>query len=126
MNYIHQLKFTEEVVTSTHTEEDGTIVEMSFTKDSKQVAEEVLRSVNSSLIRTIAHVGTITKPAVYDPEGNEVSPAEVIEGYHVDVLAKEPIPELIPYCLETKPNTPVHGYGWAKPDFIIVTKTFNQ
>lgn len=62
---------------------------------------------------TIVEIGTIIKPATFDEEGNEVTPATVIEGWHVDVLAKEIIEELREYCLEKAPNHPVHGYGWG-------------
>ena len=47
---------------------------------------------------------------------------EVVEGYHVDILAHEMIEELKPYCLEKAPENPIHGTGWAENDFIMVTK----
>ena len=71
---------------------------------------------------TIVEVGTITKPATFDEEGNELTPATVIEGWHVDVLSNEIIEELREYCLEKAPNHPVHGYGWADRPAMLVLR----
>lgn len=58
-----------------------------------------------------------------DEEGQELTPAQVVEGYHVDVLAKSLIQELKDYVPEIPSTTPVHGNGWAMGDkFVIVTK----
>ena len=72
-------------------------------------------------VEGIVVIGTITKPAIIE-DGEVVKEAETIEGWHVDVLAHEYIPELVPYCLDHMPAQPVHGDGWAGSDYILVTK----
>lgn len=73
-------------------------------------------------VETIVTIGTIQKPATLDEQGNELEPATVIDGWHVDVLAHTLIAELEPYCLDHAPEKPVHGYGWGGDDYFLVTK----
>ena len=106
MNYIHKLKF------NTILNEDG-----------REITQEFITDLLAKFdIKTIVHIGTITKPATFDEEGNELTPATVIEGWHVDVLSNEIIEELREYCLEKAPNNPVHGYGWADRPASLVLK----
>ena len=58
---------------------------------------------------TIVEVGTITKPATFDEEGKEITPEQIVEGWHVDVLSNEIIDELREYCLDHLPNHCQHG-----------------
>ncbi len=100
MNYIHKLKFTDES------------------------AFDAI-DLTSYKVETIIKIGTITKPATFDDEGIELTPATVIEGYHVDINAFEEIAELKPYCLEKAPSNPAHGYDWASRPFTLVLKGDN-
>ncbi len=100
MNYIHKLKFTNESAFNA--------IDL---KDYK--------------IESIFKVGTITKPATFDEEGIQLTPATTIEGYHVDINAFEEITVLKPYCLDAPPNNPAHGYDWASRPFTLVLKTEN-
>ena len=86
MNYLHVLKFT-----------------------SKTKANSVLTDEIRSKSETIVEIGTIVKDAVLDEEGKEITPEQVVEGWHVDVLSKEIIDELREYCLDHLPNHCSHG-----------------
>ena len=98
MNYIHKLKF-------------NTIINK---EDDRDITQEFITDLFSKFdIKTIVHIGIIIKPATFDEEGNELTPEQVIEGWHVDVLSNEIIEELREYCLEKAPNHPIHGYGWG-------------
>ena len=99
MNYIHKLKL-----------------------DNLEQFDSILPLLEDKQVETIVYIGVITKPAQLDEQGNEIAPMEVVEGYHVDILAHEMIEELKPYCLEKAPENPIHGNGWAENDFIMVTK----
>lgn len=90
MNYIHKLKFTD-------------------ADEAAQVLTEEIRQRCMTITDQLHPV----KPATYDDEGNELTPAIAIEGYHIDILATEAIEELKPYCLDKVPDHPVHGHGWA-------------
>ena len=93
MNYIHKLKF------NTILNEDG-----------REITQEFITDLLAKfVIKTIVHIGTIKKAATYDEEGNELTPEITIEGWHVDVLAKEIIEELREYCLDHLPNHCQHG-----------------
>lgn len=108
MNYLYKLKFT--------TEAELDAIVLTTNEEGEQV-----RKFDS--IETIVRIGTITKPATFDEEGNELTPAEVVDGWHADILAHELISELQPYCLDSAPSSPVHGYGFAQNDYVLVTKT---
>jgi hypothetical protein len=49
----------------------------------------------------------IDQPAVYDENENIISEATYIEGYHVDVMTREPIN----FQNEITPQNPVHKFG---------------
>lgn len=59
------------------------------------------------MIHVIGNI--IDTPAEFDEEGNEVTPATYLPGYHVD--ASYPVPELEPYLLDPQPVTPVHTFA---------------
>ena len=108
MNYIHKLKLQNaaawqalQVVT---------------------IDEQEQQAAWLSKTMTIVEVGTITKPATFDEECKEITPEQIVEGWHVDVLSNEIIDELREYCLEKAPNNPVHGYGWADKPAVLVLK----
>ena len=71
---------------------------------------------------TIVEVGTITKPATFDENGNQLTLETIVEGWHVDILANSIIEELRQYCLDHAPANPQHGYDWADRPAILVLK----
>lgn len=101
MNYIYKLKF-----------------------QNQQEAEAFLSKELDYMasVETIVTIGIIYSQEVIDNEGIEITPAEPVDGWHVDVLAHEMIAELKPYCLDHIPSSPVHGYGWAGDNYEIVLK----
>lgn len=103
MNYIYKCKFTSQIEAHTVLNQEGNPGWL----DS---------------LETIVEIGTIVKPAEFDEEGNQIATSQVLEGWHVDILAHDLIDELRPYCLDHAPNNPVHGYGWAGDEFILVLK----
>ena len=114
MNYIYKLVFEDKieadsVLRPNQINEDGEII---------GITPEWMQSVE-----TIVEIGVITKPATYDEDGNELTSAQVINGWHVDILAHSLIDELKEYVPEVPPTNPVHGLDWAMGEkFIIVTK----
>lgn len=68
-------------------------------------------NVSESII-TIVEIGLIT-------EVNSIDENPVfVDGWHVDILAWSIIESLNPYLIIT--DNPIHGYGWAEPDYEIV------
>lgn len=105
MNYIYKLKF-------------NTIINK---EDDRDITQEFITDLFSKFdIKTIVHIGIIIKPATFDEEGNELTHATVVEGYHVDVNAFELIEELRAYCLDHAPVSPTHGDGWASRPYVLV------
>ena len=101
-NFIYKLKF------SNNTQADAVLNQEMFA---------------SWQVETVVVIGTITKSATVDEQGNELEPATVIEGWHVDVLAHTLIQELKDFVPSTPPSNPVHGYGWVEGQkFVVVTK----
>lgn len=90
MNYIHKLKFI-----------------------GKDQSDSILTDEIRAKCFTIVEIGPITKPATFDENGNQLTPETIVEGWHVDVLAKDIIEELRPYCLDHAPANPQHGYSWG-------------
>ena len=67
--------------------------------NSKEQAQTKIADLEEGHQHTIVELGHITtSPAVYDEEGNEVSPAIYSDKYHVDVLWQ---------------GIDSHPYGWA-------------
>ena len=100
MNYIHKLKFL-----------------------NAEQAAEVLTDEIRARCMTITDQLHPVKPATFDEQGNELTAAEPIEGYHIDVLATSIIKELRQYCLDAAPSHPVHGNGWAGDGARLVLKS---
>ena len=48
-------------------------------------------------------IGPLIVPATYDAEGNELTPAKTLPGYHVNVTPDEMTPELEAYRVEPSP-----------------------
>lgn len=90
MNYIHKLKLA-----------------------TKEHSDSILTDEIRSKCMTIVEIGVIIKPSTFDETGTQLTPDTVVEGWHVDVLAKEIIEELREYCLDHAPANPKHGYGWG-------------
>ena len=95
MNYIHKIKLQDAAAWQA--------LQVVTVDEQEQQAEWLSKAM------TIVTVGTITKPATFDEQGNELTPATVVEGWHVDVLSKEIIEELRGYCLDHLPNHCQHG-----------------
>lgn len=62
------------------------------------------------MIKVIGKI--IDTPAEFDEQGNEVTPATYLPGFHVD--SNYPVPELAPYLLDPQPETPSHQFAGAK------------
>ncbi len=73
-------------------------------------------------IVTVVEIGIITKQATYDEQGNELTPEEVIEGYHADVMSYAVISSSKPFVVG-RPTHPVHGLIWAEGSTIVTPET---
>lgn len=54
----------------------------------------------------------IDTPAEFDEQGNEITPATYLPGYHVDASYR--VPELEPYLLDPQPVTPAHSFAGVR------------
>lgn len=67
--------------------------------------------VNSPDTLSVVHLGfPVLTPAVYDEEGNEVSPAVVSDKYHCDIKVLKPLD--FPSANAPNIKTPFHGAKW--------------
>lgn len=58
-------------------------------------------------------IGTIVDtPAELDDQGNEISSATFLPGYHVDASYR--VPELEPYLIDPQPVTPAHSFAGVR------------
>ncbi len=64
--------------------------------------------VNAPITEAVVHIGTIVDtPATYDEQGEELTPATFLEGYHVDIMIKENVDF---GENELNPTNPVHRF----------------
>lgn len=57
-------------------------------------------------------VGIITLPADYDPNtGQQTAPAQLLDGWHANFLAKQLPPQLAPFALAEAPSKPFRRFA---------------
>jgi len=78
----------------------------------------------NTAIMTVVEIGTITIAATFDNEGNELTPAETIEGYHVDVMSTGIIQSLKNYTI-IPPDNPVHGKVWQEGSILVTPEMYD-
>lgn len=88
------------------------------TKFPSKAAFETWKAANELPIATTVEIGVITQPATFDEEGNELTPATEIDGWHVDFMSEDVIPSLNPYIIAV--GNPVHGKKWKAGHEIVI------
>lgn len=86
-------------------------------KFDNKAAWETLKAAHAEDIRILAiaipfETGIIPNPTEYDEEGNTMEQT-FKEGYHVDVMTTEVIPEFLPYTV-TGEHTWAHNFGFGE------------
>jgi hypothetical protein len=72
-------------------------------------------------------IGALYDPAEYNDKGEEVTPAKLLPGYHVNITADDMTSELEPYVVEPSPLRRVFsGDDPANPKWTVALKFKNE